>query len=275
MTTGTDDKVVGTVYVTKDYTKFRRHPSNRRIQSSISRKVRKGLARWGGWDPCRPCICIRGKGDLLYIVDGQHRFDEARLKKWEIPYIISTNKKASPDEYNRFSTDWKPMDYLEQGGKDGNKEYKKVYNFVQRYSLTPSFALCLLSGRVHYPTNLMKELKEGVLRPFTPLQWRKAEEAALYTSQVKDLLFGSMNRNLSLAIYRLYLMDQVNNIVLMGQIRLHGALLLIGLSSMSIYIDILDKIYNKGRKGERVQIKTLIKKATVKKKTTIVRRKTK
>ena len=80
------DKVINSIYQTKDYNKFSFHPSNREIKDPHVRQLVKSM-REKGWIP-GSTIVVNEKGE---VIDGQHRLMSAMIVGIPVKYVSVYN----------------------------------------------------------------------------------------------------------------------------------------------------------------------------------------
>lgn len=131
-----ENKEVGKIYETKNYSMFKLSSRNRNIH--IKPKQRKGFDEFGIIAP----IIVN---ENYTIVDGQHRWEYAKQKKIPIKYIVI---KGLSDEHivamNTTQETWNIMDYTASFANDGDAEYQKLFNLL-KYTNLPKTSLVSVS----------------------------------------------------------------------------------------------------------------------------------
>lgn len=127
---------------TKNYEIFKKHESNRAIDSSNIKKIKSSI-EFKNLLEFRPILV----DDDLKILDGQHRLEAAKQLGIEIYYKIQ--KQSEPSDIlilNVNQKAWKIEDYLDYYISLGNEDYKKIRDFIVKNKLQTRNALTLLFG---------------------------------------------------------------------------------------------------------------------------------
>ena len=148
------DKVIGYIYETMDYDKFKRLPDNRDVYESRIGKLIASIRERYILNP----ITVNEK---MEVIDGQGRFD-AR-KKLGLPihyYIVEGATSEDCRRMNKYNTIWKSLDYAKSYAKAGVSSYINLLKACNATGLNISIVL-RLSGRgsSHWAG------KEGTSRP--------------------------------------------------------------------------------------------------------------
>ena len=133
------DKVINSIYQTKDYNKFSFHPSNREIKDPHVRQLVKSM-REKGWIP-GSTIVVNEKGE---VIDGQHRLMAAMIVGVSVKYEVSVGAGINEiRELNKNQTNWTKLNHLEGFVKDKNPHYVILNNFMKDF---PDFKMteCLM-----------------------------------------------------------------------------------------------------------------------------------
>jgi hypothetical protein len=92
-------------------------------------------------------IIVRKKEKKLEILDGQGRFEAAKMLKLPIHYVITNDFGDSfIGEFNSTSTKWSMRDYIEWYANKGKKDYIELRKFCDETKIMPSTALSILTG---------------------------------------------------------------------------------------------------------------------------------
>jgi hypothetical protein len=146
-----EDKVVGYIYSTKEYSKFKIMPNNRKLVSKNLTKLRLELSEFGQIQP----IVVN---ENFEIIDGQHRFEVLKELEFAVVYII--NKGSGIGEVistNSVNAIWQGFDFINTH-KD-KSTYQSIIKFQKDYpKLTTKPLLAILFGS-SYITN---ELRQGL-----------------------------------------------------------------------------------------------------------------
>lgn len=185
------------IFSTTDYDMFREVLGNRAIYAPALRRLRQSVEKKNSL----PYTPIKVNSDME-VIDGQHRLTVARELGLPIYYVIEND--ANIDTVRRVNTNLRPwtiFDYLESYIAQGKTEYKKLYDFINEYSLSISVGIFLLSGAIN-STKVHRDFKEGI---FTVVEYEKAERTASFLNEIRrfspDRVW--MDRHLTQAVYRL------------------------------------------------------------------------
>lgn len=187
------------IQVTKNYKMFKFIGGNRILENIDLRSIRRSIEQENLLD-INP-ITVNEKYE---VIDGQRRLLVAQEKKLPIFYIIKPGLTLKHVVITNTATKiWNMEDYLHLFIEQGNKDYKTLKEFSQRYKISLSNSLAILSiGRF---TNLIapnREFKQGLWR-ITNLDEavefvKKYQEISIYTEENV-----SKDRNFIQAIYRM------------------------------------------------------------------------
>lgn len=147
-------KLIGKLYETKDYSKFKFLKGNRAIKEK--RSLIESIEKSGILVP----IDVNEKFE---IIDGQTRFLIARKLNKSIPYIISKGLNLDDViELNSTIKTWKIGDFIRKYSMDGMNEYKKLQFIVKKYkNISPFSLISLAMGNKHYDGNSQELVKTG------------------------------------------------------------------------------------------------------------------
>lgn len=133
------DKVVDSIYETKDYNKFNFHPNNREIEDPHVKQLVVSM-REKGWLKESNMVV----NEKMTIIDGQHRLMAAMIVGIPVKYKVSVGAGISEiRELNKNQKNWTKLNHLEGFVKDKNPHYVMLDNFMKMF---PSFRLteCLM-----------------------------------------------------------------------------------------------------------------------------------
>jgi hypothetical protein len=153
-----------TVKETKNYTIFQKHAHNRELTEGNVLKIMRSLQVKNLLE-YRP-ILVDAK---MRIIDGQHRLEAA--KRLDIPVYYQMQEELIPSDiiqFNDKSKPWAREDYLNFWCTEGNVQYIKLKNFMDKNKISLSTSLAVLglsSGTTAHkrgnPTGRSSEFKEG------------------------------------------------------------------------------------------------------------------
>lgn len=132
-------------YFTTEYDRFVPHAQNRQLRRSMLRKARHMLTRNKlGWDPSMPMVVVIGPDKTFIMIDGQHRFHEARELKIGVWYSISPNKDITPADVNAEQGGWSISDYIHSYVAVGDEQYVALQDFMTKYRIPGTMSAMLL-----------------------------------------------------------------------------------------------------------------------------------
>jgi hypothetical protein len=133
------------VYVTTDYSLFKRIKGNRAINTGKIKKMVRDINHGINFLPDFP-IVTTPDNSKLDIVDGQHRFEAAKNTKKPVYYIVRTQlvELDKVARLNSIQEKWKPKDFIECYIEKGIKDYQILADFQDQYELPLSVSLNLL-----------------------------------------------------------------------------------------------------------------------------------
>lgn len=148
------DRVIGEIYVTKNYDMFSFMESNRSIITN--KKLEESVLRGSIIMP----IMVNSN---LQIIDGQHRLMLAKKHNMDVPYFITINKQMSDVVViNNTTQKWKVLDFINRHAETGNLEYKRLKKIINRHPAIPLVELISVSmGSWNKSQKLVNQTKEG------------------------------------------------------------------------------------------------------------------
>lgn len=153
------DEIVGHIYKTYDYSKFKLDRLNRKLDLDHANKLYQKLLK-NALYTLEPIVV---SSDYT-IVDGQHRFYALRKAKMPIIYFVD-NQLAIIDApvLNSQAKNWKPLDYAQFYAKQGNPNYIELLNVYQifKHQLTFTTLASLFSKTSWYTNRSSEDLKNG------------------------------------------------------------------------------------------------------------------
>ena len=154
------------VYITKDYSIFKRLVGNRDIPESRISKIVESI-QTVGWVH-NPIIV----NEKMEVIDGQGRLTALQRLKLPVEYIIAEgagNKECI--HMNMNMVNWKLPDFIKSYAEQGNENYQRLLNLIEKYANGNldiiSTALYRVSKAKH------RDIKAGILQ-LTEDQYRAA-----------------------------------------------------------------------------------------------------
>ena len=154
------------VYVTKDYSIFKRLIGNRDIPESRISKIVESIQTIG-WVH-NPIIV----NEKMEVIDGQGRLTALQRLKMPIEYVIAEGAGNKECIYmNMNMVNWKLPDFIKSYAEQGNENYQRLLSLMQRYA---NGNLDIISTAVYrLSKSKHKDIKQGTLQ-LTEDQYRVA-----------------------------------------------------------------------------------------------------
>ena len=154
------------VYVTKDYSIFKRLVGNRDIPESRISKIVESIQTIG-WVH-NPIIV----NEKMEVIDGQGRLTALQRLKMPIEYIIAKGAGNKECIYmNMNMVNWKLSDFIKSYAEQGNENYQRLLSLMQRYA---NGNLDIISTAVYrLSKSKHRDIKQGTLQ-LTEDQYRAA-----------------------------------------------------------------------------------------------------
>ena len=145
------------VYVTKDYSIFRRLEGNRDIPESRISKIVESIQTIG-WVH-NPIIV----NEKMEVIDGQGRLTALQRLKMPVEYIIAEGAGNKECIYmNMNMVNWKLSDFIKSYAEQGNENYKRLLNLMETYA---NGNLDIISTAVYRVSKSKhREIKQGILQ---------------------------------------------------------------------------------------------------------------
>ena len=154
------------VYVSKDYSIFKRLIGNRDIPESRISKIVESIQTIG-WVH-NPIIV----NEKMEVIDGQGRLTALQRLKMPIEYIIAEGAGNKECIYmNMNMVNWKLPDFIKSYAEQGNENYQRLLSLMQRYA---NGNLDIISTAVYrLSKSKHRDIKQGTLQ-LTEDQYRAA-----------------------------------------------------------------------------------------------------
>lgn len=230
------------VSVTKDYRLFLRSPDNRPTDAGKHRRLRDSFQKYG-FLSAFPIVCRRNSDKRLVVVDGQHRLMFA--ESFQVPvYYIVTEDDFSTSEVNSTALVWTVYDHAKHFAEKGVDEYLELLEFHELYALPIGTAAAMLAGVQSYARYVANSFVTGDFK-IKDREWAH-RVATLYTNLVRLNKVVRSNPMLQacMAVCRVKNFDQKR--LLQNSERCRDKL--VSYSTRDAYLEVLEEIYNYGRK---------------------------
>ena len=166
------------VYVTKDYSIFKRLIGNRDIPESRISKIVESIQTIG-WVH-NPIIV----NEKMEVIDGQGRLTALQRLKMPIEYIIAEGAGNKECIYmNMNMVNWKLPDFIKSYAEQGNENYQRLLSLMQRYA---NGNLDIISTAVYrLSKSKHRDIKQGTLQ-LTEDQYRAAIPRLKYIKPILE-----------------------------------------------------------------------------------------
>ena len=161
-----EKKVVYNVYITKDYSIFKRLVGNRDIPESRISKIVESIQTIG-WVH-NPIIV----NENMEVIDGQGRLTALQRLKMPVEYIIAEGAGNKECIYmNMNMVNWALPDFIKSYAEQGNENYQRLLSLIENYA---NGNLNIISTAVYRVSKAKtREIKSGILQ-LTEEQYRAA-----------------------------------------------------------------------------------------------------
>ena len=145
------------VYVTRDYSKFKRLVGNRDIPESRISKIVESIQTIG-WVH-NPIIV----NEKMEVIDGQGRLTALQRLKMPVEYIIAEGAGNKECIYmNMNMVNWKLPDFIKSYAEQGNENYQRLLGLMQKYA---NGNLDIISTAVYRVSKSKhRDIKQGILQ---------------------------------------------------------------------------------------------------------------
>lgn len=166
------------VYVTKDYSIFKRLIGNRDIPESRISKIVESIQTIG-WVH-NPIIV----NEKMEVIDGQGRLTALQRLKMPVEYIIAEGAGNKECIYmNMNMVNWKLPDFIKSYAEQGNENYQRLLSLMQRYA---NGNLDIISTAVYrLSKSKHRDIKQGTLQ-LTEEQYRAAVPRLEYIKPILE-----------------------------------------------------------------------------------------
>jgi len=229
------------INVTKNYRLFGRPQDNRPTDPRKHRKLEESMKRYG-FLPCYPIICTRDRDKHLNLKDGQHRLLFA--EKLGLPvYWIEDEVDFDVALVNCAQRTWALRDFAHRYATAGIQVYRDGLEFSDRHKIPLGMTFALLGGTTTF-SNVQESFFSGTFKA-KDTAWAE-RVASVYSPMVglAPVLRNARFLEACMACCRVKDFD--------GGRLMHNAERcrekLIAYSTRDAYLDMIETVYNFGRK---------------------------
>lgn len=145
---------------TKEYSKFRLHQFNRKVDTI---KYLEESIRIYGYIPAYPLHCVRGRNSELVIKDGHHRFEVCRRLGISVYYVVCDDI-ATIQELVRTINIWDQKDFLDSYVNAGMSDYVYIKNYHERTGIPLACCVSMLAGNSAGTMKHQKVFRSGKIQ---------------------------------------------------------------------------------------------------------------
>ncbi len=174
------------------------------------------------------------------VVDGQHRLEVARQLKLPIFYIVEDNiGEGDIADLNTTKKNWSIDEYINHFAKKKNKEYIQLKSFISKHPhLQKSLCYKELYTGTGSPTNAIRDGGYAFGND------KKLEELIVLASDFKEFKFR-YSRDFILALKQCLVSGVYDHQKMLDKVEKNPGML-IYCSTMMGYVELLEKIFNRG-----------------------------
>lgn len=181
------DKIIGYIYETMDYDKFKRLVDNRDVTESRLGKLIASMKERYILNP----IAVN---ENMEVIDGQGRFDARKSMGLPIHYYIAEG--ATIDDcrrMNKYNKPWQLLDYAISYAKSGVSSYVNLLDAIHATHLAAS-NVAYITGTSGAKGRVATFFQEGKYK-FTKQDLENAKVRAKMAAEISDALLDGVKKN--------------------------------------------------------------------------------
>ena len=233
---------------TRNYDLFKIGNDNRKVDISRRAKLRASMKAYG-WIPAYPMHVSRTPSGMV-VKDGQHRFRIAQEMGLSVWYVVSDDK-CDIAVVNDAQRPWNMRDYCERYMKQGNSDYRRLFDFCEEHKIAISIGANLLFGNAAQSGNVHDVFKGG---SFKIKDEKYAHNCIRAFLAIRDASPESANVNCMNAISAIMRIEGFDVDRLVRKIA-HRSDLIRRYGNREAYLDMFEKIYNDSAHKDRMALK--------------------
>lgn len=229
------------VQVTKNYRLFTRSDDNRPIDEKKHRRLKLSMQK-NGFLEAFPIVCRRNGAKALEVRDGQHRLMFAEFLGLPVYYLV-TDQDFTIAEINGTAKVWAIVDYARNYAVAGKTDYQELLDFHELHGIPLSTCAAMMAGTTSF-TNISEAYIRGNFK-VKDRDWAQ-QVASLYVPLITLSRQVRSNRLIEacMGVCRVEKFSQKR--LLQNAERCRDKL--VSYSTRDAYLDMLEEIYNYGRK---------------------------
>lgn len=242
-----NDKVVGYVFETYDYQKFKKLEGNRSVLETRKKRIEKSVNEHGQrFNP----ILVNEKFE---VVEGQGRLEVFHAKNMPIQYIVHDGLTLDDCVvFNSTNTSWTLQDYIDSFIAQGNENYIRLNNLIKAHKQIPINAVMFaVTGMTGGSKSEKSDIKGGKV-VVTEADYLHAENLLSYADKFWAN-FTKGNRNyMAVAAMFAYSIDGIDREQLVDKWNKYGRIKRFDIPATTIYdaCGVLEGVYNYNIKGK-------------------------
>lgn len=232
-------KVIGKIYETKNYSKFKKLKDNRIVTGARTSDLIESISKRNLTVP----IIINEKFEIL---DGQGRFEARKALGLPIPYIIEQGGTIEDCILlNRYNKPWALADFINTYADQGDENYIRLRELLQNHRIGVNLAL-RLAGR----TNRVKSTIQDKTLKFSEQDYETVLKTMAHINEIKEALCltGRVSTVLATAIKVMMDEDGYDSYHMLKACKRERSSFAL-VRKLEDQLKELSRIYNKGLKG--------------------------
>lgn len=248
MSTTSTEKQVMSVFVTKDYSKFKHLNGNRNVVKPHLKRLKLSMEKKCLFSP----ILVNEKHE---IIDGQHRLEVCKELNLPVYYIVK--KGYGLEEVQTLNSNlknWSTDDYMNGYIEMGYEDYNMYKLFRQEFAFDHNSSLAMLSGKNSVRdggTTLNQEFKDG---EFRVINYKSALQTAEKIKMIQRYYSGYARRSFVMAMLKCFKNKEYNHSVFMSKISFQSTKL-VDCTNVGEYLTLIEEIYNFKSRDKRVNLR--------------------
>ena len=227
---------------TKDYRHFERHSSeNGPLDVKKHKKLIQSMKLYGFLESF-PIVCVRDEKGHLIVKDGQHRLMIAETLQLPVHYVIE-DKDFDVAIVNSTAKTWTIVDYARKYAANGNQDYADGIAFAEQHKVTVGTAFALLAGTTSF-NNCEAAFQAGSFK-IKDRAWADAV-AAIYAPMCRLSRHLHTKRFIEACMVVCRVKGFKADRLLQNAERCREKL--VAYSNRDAFLDMLESVYNFGRK---------------------------
>lgn len=237
-------QVINQVLKTNDYAMFKHMNGNRQLNKLHLRRLKESMSEKYITVP----IIVNSKYE---IIDGQHRFEAAKLLNKEIVYMQV--KDLNLDDVHRLNTNakcWTSEEYMQGYCQLGLKDYIMYRDFKRRYGFGHNETNALLTNKKRMSGTKCIKFCDGTFKINDyDLAVRNAEKICM----IKEYYDGYQRRSFVYAMLELFENPEYNHAEFLSKLSFQSVKLQ-DCTDLKGYLVLIEEIYNfKRPRGKQVR----------------------